>query len=55
MTNMFYGIQGMDGAFVDALDKDGNPWLWGSEPDDPFDLAPATHWMPLPEPPKILN
>lgn len=38
---------------VEALDKDGNPWLF--EIDDPHwgnIGSKATHWMPLPAPPK---
>lgn len=39
---------------VEALDKDGNPWLFNE--DDDFvsawgDCPKATHWQYLPEPP----
>jgi hypothetical protein len=39
---------------VESLDKDGNPHLFGytiNEGD--WEAAPATHWIPLPEPPKL--
>jgi hypothetical protein len=36
---------------VDSLDKDGNPHLLGYSVEG-FEVTPATHWMPLPEPPK---
>jgi hypothetical protein len=36
---------------VHDLDKDGNPWLYGGEAEG-FKFAPATHYRPLPSPPK---
>lgn len=40
-----------DGHYwVEALDKDGNPWLFGTQVEG-FNTPPVTHWQPLPEPP----
>lgn len=36
---------------VEALDKDGNPWLFGGEQEG-FHLPKATHYRPLPSLPK---
>ena len=35
--------------YVEALDKDGNDWLSGSQVEG-FNLAPVTHWRTLPAP-----
>lgn len=37
---------------VEDLDKDGNPWLFGETDSEGFKYPKATHWMPLPSPPK---
>jgi hypothetical protein len=45
--------------FVECLDKDGNPWIFGNEyegvSDDEFLPTPkATHWRPLPATPDAI-
>jgi len=39
-------------TWVEALDKDGNPWLYGEEAADGFKWPKATHWRKLPKSPK---
>lgn len=36
---------------VEALDKDGNPWLYEGYEIDGFQVSKATHWQYLPAPP----